>query len=161
GPFRARRDTRTQRRAAKCRARRVSARLDRIDQRGDPRPLSDWTWASWCGKSHTHTGLAHGGGAWVGQPERRGRGPCGGGVVPVRHSYDPTTRTQGDAGAPPFRNRRAEHRGDPHRGGDRVLAIHRRGMEQKQRRIFDTVKPSMRPMVITLLKDLRKAMDDN
>lgn len=45
--------------------------------------------------------------------------------------------------------------------GDRVLAIHRRGMEQKQRRIFDTVKPSMRPMVITLLRDLRKAMDDN
>src|SRR5699024_2494890 len=45
--------------------------------------------------------------------------------------------------------------------GDRVLAIRRRGMEQKQRRIFDTVKPSMRPMVITLLKDLRKAMDDN
>src|SRR5699024_10055847 len=82
GPFRARRDTRAQRRAAKCRARRVSARLDRIDQRGDPRPLSDWTWASWCGKSHTHTGLAHGGGAWVGQPERRCRGPCGGGVVP-------------------------------------------------------------------------------
>ena len=45
--------------------------------------------------------------------------------------------------------------------GERVLAIHRKDMERKQRQVFDAVKPSMRPMVITLLHDLREAMDDS
>lgn len=43
--------------------------------------------------------------------------------------------------------------------GQRVLAIHRKDMERKQRQVFEAVNPAMRPMVIALLHDLREAMD--
>lgn len=44
--------------------------------------------------------------------------------------------------------------------GERVLALRRRDMERKQRQVFDAIRPSMRPMVLTLLRDLREALDE-
>ncbi|WP_017574567.1 MarR family transcriptional regulator [Nocardiopsis kunsanensis] len=44
--------------------------------------------------------------------------------------------------------------------GERVLALTRKRMEGKQRKVFEAIRPSMRPMVITLLHDLREALDD-
>lgn len=44
--------------------------------------------------------------------------------------------------------------------GERVLALARSDMEAKQRRVFDAIRPAMRPMVITLLHDLREALDE-
>ncbi|WP_047870096.1 MarR family winged helix-turn-helix transcriptional regulator [Nocardiopsis sp. RV163] len=44
--------------------------------------------------------------------------------------------------------------------GERALAIRRRDMERKQRQVFDAIRPSLRPMVLTLLRDLREALDE-
>lgn len=44
--------------------------------------------------------------------------------------------------------------------GEQALALSRRHMEGKQRKVFDAIRPAMRPMVITLLQDLREALDD-
>lgn len=44
--------------------------------------------------------------------------------------------------------------------GELVLAERRKDMERKQRQVFDAIRPSMRPMVLTLLRDLRDAMDE-
>lgn len=44
--------------------------------------------------------------------------------------------------------------------GERVLAIRRKDMEKKQRQIFDTIRPSLRPTVLLLLRDLRGAIDE-
>ncbi|WP_150238023.1 MarR family winged helix-turn-helix transcriptional regulator [Nocardiopsis quinghaiensis] len=44
--------------------------------------------------------------------------------------------------------------------GERILAIRRRDMERKQRQIFDAIRPSLRPLVLTLLHDLREALDE-
>ncbi|WP_028646703.1 MarR family winged helix-turn-helix transcriptional regulator [Nocardiopsis sp. CNT312] len=44
--------------------------------------------------------------------------------------------------------------------GERVLAVRRRALEAKQRRMYDAIRPSLRPMVIDILHDLREAMDD-
>ncbi|GAA0989351.1 MULTISPECIES: MarR family winged helix-turn-helix transcriptional regulator [Nocardiopsidaceae] len=44
--------------------------------------------------------------------------------------------------------------------GERVLAIRRKEMERKQRQVFDAIRPSLRPVVLTLLRDLRAAVDD-
>ncbi|MDE3722506.1 MarR family winged helix-turn-helix transcriptional regulator [Nocardiopsis sp. N85] len=44
--------------------------------------------------------------------------------------------------------------------GERTLALHRRDMEAKQRRVFEAIRPSLRPVVLELLRDLRDAMDD-
>lgn len=44
--------------------------------------------------------------------------------------------------------------------GERVLAIRRRDTEAKQRQLFEAIRPSLRPMVLALLRDLRRAVDD-
>ncbi|MDT0327131.1 MarR family winged helix-turn-helix transcriptional regulator [Nocardiopsis lambiniae] len=44
--------------------------------------------------------------------------------------------------------------------GERTLALHRRDMEAKQRRVFEAIRPSLRPVVLELLRDLRDAIDD-
>ncbi|MFD6949648.1 MarR family transcriptional regulator [Nocardiopsis sp. TSRI0078] len=44
--------------------------------------------------------------------------------------------------------------------GERVLAIRRKDMERKQRQVFDAIRPSLRPLVLTLLRDLREALDE-
>ncbi|WP_017569442.1 MarR family winged helix-turn-helix transcriptional regulator [Nocardiopsis halotolerans] len=44
--------------------------------------------------------------------------------------------------------------------GERVLAARRGDMERKQRQVFDAIRPSLRPLVLTLLRDLREALDE-
>ncbi|WP_116245472.1 MarR family winged helix-turn-helix transcriptional regulator [Nocardiopsis sp. FIRDI 009] len=44
--------------------------------------------------------------------------------------------------------------------GDRVLAARRAVLESKQRRMYDAIRPSLRPYVVTVLRDLREALDD-
>ena len=44
--------------------------------------------------------------------------------------------------------------------GEKVLARRRRTMEAKQRRMFETIRPGLRPVVLELLRDLREVMDD-
>ncbi|WP_159944834.1 MULTISPECIES: MarR family winged helix-turn-helix transcriptional regulator [unclassified Nocardiopsis] len=44
--------------------------------------------------------------------------------------------------------------------GERVLASLRREREHKQRRLFEAIDPSLRPLFITLLRDLREAVDE-
>lgn len=44
--------------------------------------------------------------------------------------------------------------------GEKVLAHRRRNMEAKQRRVFEAIRPSLRPVVLELLRDLREAIDD-
>ncbi|MBB6120827.1 MarR family transcriptional regulator [Nocardiopsis algeriensis] len=44
--------------------------------------------------------------------------------------------------------------------GERVLAVWRRNMEAKQKRLFEAITPSLRPVVLGLLRDLREAIDE-
>jgi DNA-binding MarR family transcriptional regulator len=44
--------------------------------------------------------------------------------------------------------------------GERALAVRRKNLEGKQRQVFDAIRPSLRPLVLTLLRDLREALDE-
>ncbi|GAB3702731.1 MarR family winged helix-turn-helix transcriptional regulator [Nocardiopsis oceani] len=44
--------------------------------------------------------------------------------------------------------------------GEQVLAERRKYMERKQRQVFDAIRPSLRPVVLDVLRDLREAIDD-
>ncbi|MGW5876229.1 MarR family winged helix-turn-helix transcriptional regulator [Nocardiopsis terrae] len=44
--------------------------------------------------------------------------------------------------------------------GERALAERRSYMECKQRQVFDAIRPSLRPVVLDVLRDLRQAIED-
>lgn len=44
--------------------------------------------------------------------------------------------------------------------GERVLAERRKHLERKQKQVFDAIRPSLRPLVLDVLRDLRAAIDD-
>lgn len=44
--------------------------------------------------------------------------------------------------------------------GERALAERRKYMERKQRQVFDAIRPSLRPLVLDVLRDLRDAIDE-
>ncbi|MFI6578490.1 MarR family winged helix-turn-helix transcriptional regulator [Nocardiopsis sp. NPDC050513] len=44
--------------------------------------------------------------------------------------------------------------------GERVLAVRRTALERKQRQMYAAIRPSLRPQVLMILRDLREAIDD-
>ncbi|MBB5494464.1 MarR family winged helix-turn-helix transcriptional regulator [Nocardiopsis metallicus] len=44
--------------------------------------------------------------------------------------------------------------------GERVLAERRKYMERKQRQVFDAIRPSLRPVVLDVLRELREAINE-
>ncbi|MCY9787271.1 MarR family transcriptional regulator [Nocardiopsis sp. EMB25] len=44
--------------------------------------------------------------------------------------------------------------------GERILSVRRSALELKQRKMYDAIRPSLRPHVVTILRDLREALDD-